>query len=128
MGTERPVPPTLPDQALRGTEGSLTRVWSITGRQVPPGCGPGAGGARRRRGTPQCGPNSGARSIRIRSSKQRSGQSLIAVKRHGWWYSIDATDTVNKLAFRLLETLISVPMAEAVERKATPVLTVPLSR
>jgi hypothetical protein len=67
-------------------------------------------------------------SIRIRRSKERPEQAMVAVKRHGWWYSVDARDTESKLTFRLLEAIISVRMAEAVERKATPVLTVPVSR
>jgi hypothetical protein len=66
--------------------------------------------------------------MRIRSSKERPEQAMVAVKRHGWWYSVDARDTESKLTFRLLEAIISVRMAEAVERKATPVLTVPVSR
>ncbi len=67
-------------------------------------------------------------SMRIRSSKERPEQAMIAVKRHGWWYFIDATDTGSKMTFRLLDALISVRIAEAAERKATPVLTVPVSR
>lgn len=67
-------------------------------------------------------------SIHIRSSKARPRQAMTAVKRHGWWYSIDATDSTSKLTFRLLEALMSVRMAEAAEQKGTPVLTVPVSR
>jgi hypothetical protein len=67
-------------------------------------------------------------SMRIRSSKDRPEQSMIPVKRHGWRYSIDATDAGSKLTVRLLETFISVRMAEAVEQRTTPVLTVPVSR
>jgi hypothetical protein len=53
---------------------------------------------------------------------------MIAVKHHGWWYSIDATDTASKLTFRIIEALMSVRMAEAAGQQAAPVLTVPASR
>jgi hypothetical protein len=53
---------------------------------------------------------------------------MISVKHHGWWYSIDGTDTQSKLTFRILEALMSVRMAETVEQRAAPVLTVPVSR
>ena len=75
---------------------------------------------------PPAGP--AGRSIRIRSSKDRPAQAMVAVQRHGWWYSIDGTDTGSKLTFRLIEALMSVRMAEAAEQRATPVLTVPVSR
>jgi hypothetical protein len=53
---------------------------------------------------------------------------MTAVKHHGWWYFIDGTDAESKLTFRILESLMSVRMAEAAEQKAAPVLTVPVSR
>ena len=73
-------------------------------------------------------PGAAGRSIRIRGSKRRPREAIIAVKHHGWWYFIDATDAGSKLTFRILESLMSVRMAEAVEQKAAPVLTVPVSR
>lgn len=68
------------------------------------------------------------KSIRIRGSESRPRQAMIAVKHHGWWYFIDGTDAGSKLTFRILESLMSVRMAEAVEHKGTPILTVPVSR
>lgn len=44
-----------------------------------------------------------ARTIRIRGSKRRPREAMIAVRRHGWWYSIDATDARSKLTFLVLE-------------------------
>ena len=71
---------------------------------------------------------SAGRSIHIRGSKGSPGQAMIAVKRHGWWYSIDSTDAESKLTFHVIEALMSVRMAEANLDRATPVLTVPASR
>ena len=73
-------------------------------------------------------PTAARQGIRIRGSKHRPEQAMIAVKVHGWWYSIDGGDAPSKLVFRVLEALMSVRMAEAVENKGTPVLTVPVSR
>jgi hypothetical protein len=66
--------------------------------------------------------------IRIRGSKWRPRTAMTAVKHHGWWYSIDGTDTASKQTFRILESLMSVRMAESAEQRAAPVLTVPVSR
>jgi hypothetical protein len=68
------------------------------------------------------------RAIRIRGSESCPGNAMIAVKHHGWWYFIDGTDTASKLTFRILEGLMSVRMAESVDQRATPVLTIPVSR
>jgi hypothetical protein len=76
---------------------------------------------------PPAGPVSG--SIRIRRSKGRPDGALTATRHHGWWYFIEGSDTASKLTFRIIETLISVRIADAVDHgKATPVLTVPVSR
>jgi hypothetical protein len=66
--------------------------------------------------------------MRIRRSEWHPRGAMVAVKRHGWWYSIDGTDAASKLTFRMLEALMSVRMAETVEQRAAPVLTVPVSR
>ena len=68
------------------------------------------------------------RAMRIRGSKSCPANAMVAVKHHGWWYSIDGTDTTSKLTFRILSALMSVRMAESAEQRATPVLTVPVSR
>jgi hypothetical protein len=76
---------------------------------------------------PPAGP--AGQGIRIRRSKGRPDEAITAVRHHGWWYFIDATDTVSKLTFRIVESLISVRIADAVDHpRATPVLTVPVSR
>jgi hypothetical protein len=67
--------------------------------------------------------------IRIRRSKDRPKPAMVAVKHQGWWYWIDATDSASKQTFRILEALLSVRMAESVDRSsAAPVLTVPVAR
>ena len=69
------------------------------------------------------------RSIQIRRSKDRPDGAVAEVRHHGWWYSIDGTDAASKLTFRIVESLISVRIADTVDHlKATPVLTVPVSR
>jgi hypothetical protein len=68
------------------------------------------------------------RAIRIQGSKSCPRGAMIAFKHHGWWYSIDGADAQSKLTFQILEALMSVRMAESVEQKAVPVLTVPVSR
>jgi len=74
-------------------------------------------------------PGAAGRSIRISRSEHCPDRAMIAVEERGYWYSIDATDQASKLTFRILETLVSVQMAETVEsRKSAPVLTVPVSR
>lgn len=69
-----------------------------------------------------------AKSIRIRRTRWHPRGAMVAVEDQGWWYFIDASDTASKLTFRMLEALMSVRMAEAAERKAAPVLTVPVAR
>jgi hypothetical protein len=76
---------------------------------------------------PPAGPAGG--NIRIRRSKGRPDGALVATRHHGWWYFIEGSDTASKLTFRIIESLISVRIADAVDHgKATPVLTVPVSR
>jgi len=69
------------------------------------------------------------RSIQIRRSKDRPDGAVAEVRHHGWWYSIDGTDAASKLTFRILESLISVRIADTVDhKKSAPVLTVPVLR
>jgi hypothetical protein len=69
------------------------------------------------------------RSIQIRRSKRRPDGAVTAARHHGWWYSIAGTDAPSKVTFRIVETLISVRIADTVDHlKATPVLTVPVAR
>jgi len=76
-------------------------------------------------------PPSGAagRSIQIARTKSRPGDAVVSIQHHGWWYSIGGTDAASKLAFRIMESLISVRIADTVDHgRSTPVLTVPVAR
>ncbi len=73
-------------------------------------------------------PPSAQHPIRIRRSGFRPSQALVAVRRHGWWYSIDGTDAASKQTFRVIEVLMTVRLADAAEHRAAPVLTIPVSR
>lgn len=67
--------------------------------------------------------------IHIRGSKRRPDGALVAFRHHKWWYFIDGTDTTSKRTFRIVESLISVRIADTVDHgKTTPVLTVPVAR
>lgn len=77
---------------------------------------------------PRLPPAGAARAIRIHTSESRPWGARIKFKRFGWWYFIDFSDSESKLTFRLLETLVSVQMADSVAQKSAPVLTVPVSR
>lgn len=66
--------------------------------------------------------------MRIRRSKDRPEQAMTAVRHHGWWYSIDGTDAQSKETFRIIEALLTVRMADTIDRSAAPVLTVPVSQ
>ncbi len=65
--------------------------------------------------------------IHIRRSASRPGEAMTAVRHHGWWYFIDGTDAASKETFRILESIISVEMAETIKGPA-PLLTLPVSR
>ena len=66
--------------------------------------------------------------INIRRSKRSPDEAVTAVRHHGWWYFIDGTDAPSKLTFRIVESLLSVRIADTVDHlKATPVLTVPVA-
>lgn len=76
---------------------------------------------------PPVGP-AGAR-LRIRRSSGRPGGALVAVRHHGWWYAIEATDGPSKETFRLLEAISTARLADTVDtRSRTPVLTVPVAQ
>ena len=66
--------------------------------------------------------------IRIRRSEKRPADAMVAVRHHDSWYYIDATDGASKRAFRIISSLVSVRIADTVDRsKGTPVLTLPAS-
>jgi hypothetical protein len=67
--------------------------------------------------------------LRIRRAERRPDDPVVAIRHHGWWFFIDASDAASKLAFRMLESLLSVRIADASDKnEGTPVLTVPVSR
>jgi len=75
---------------------------------------------------PPSGP--AGKSIRIHRSKSAPDGAITAVRSHDWWYYIEETDAESKLTFRILENLMSVRVADAADKSAAPVLTVPVSR
>lgn len=68
-------------------------------------------------------------SLHIRSSEDRPEQAMVAVQRHGTWYYIDGTDVESKRIFALIDTLMSLRLADTAPGSASgPLLTVPVSR
>ena len=66
--------------------------------------------------------------LRVHFSESRPDSASVAVAyREGWFY-IDDTDQKTKMYFTLLTSLISITMADTTDHKASPVLTVPVSR
>lgn len=69
------------------------------------------------------------RGLRIRRSTGEPDRALFAVKYRGSWFYVDERDQPTKFAFRLLNVLWSVSMAEnAAKPSSAPVLTVPVRR
>jgi hypothetical protein len=66
--------------------------------------------------------------IRVGRSAGRPRDAMVAVEHRGWWYSIDSTDGRSKDTFWILEAIMSALIADAADGRATPVLTVPVSR
>jgi hypothetical protein len=66
--------------------------------------------------------------LRIRSSPQvPPTEVLVAARYRGYWFYIAADDGPSKLAFRLLQTLIGMRLAEGTAQ-TVPTLTIPVSR
>jgi hypothetical protein len=66
--------------------------------------------------------------LKIRSARSRpSSNVLVAVLHRGWWFYIPANDGPSKFSFRLLQTLITMRLAEAAPQTA-PTLTIPVGR
>jgi hypothetical protein len=66
--------------------------------------------------------------IHIHSSKDKPGQATVAVKYRGYWFYIDDTDINTKLFYKIVRSLWSVSIAASADQRATPVLTLPVSR
>lgn len=66
--------------------------------------------------------------MRIRRTDGNPDDAMVAVRRHGSWYSISGTDVRSKRTFRLLEALITARLADSGNHQAAPVLTVPVSQ
>jgi hypothetical protein len=73
-------------------------------------------------------PGPAASLIRIKRSSGRPADALVAVQHHGWWWSIDGLDAQSKFTFRMLDTLMSVRIAESTKGASTPILTLPASK
>ncbi len=67
-------------------------------------------------------------SMRIRCSRHAPERAVTAVRHHGWWFSIDAADAESKETFRTIEAIMTVRMADTVDKQASPVLTLGVSR
>ena len=66
--------------------------------------------------------------LRIRSSRHRPPfDVLVATEIRGWWFYIPANDGPSKFAFKLLQTLITMRLADAAPQ-STPTLTIPVGR
>ena len=66
--------------------------------------------------------------VRISSSLKKPKNMSVGVKYRGYWFYIDETDQRTKAFFRVLRAYTSVNLAAAADRKAAPVLTLPVSR
>jgi hypothetical protein len=65
--------------------------------------------------------------LAIRRAKERPATAAVATSHRGWWFYIDGSDQQSKLAFRLLDALIAVRIADATKgTSVAPVLTVPV--
>lgn len=70
-----------------------------------------------------------SRYVHIVRTESRPADALVAIRHHGWWYSIDSRDQETKAAFRMLEALMSARIADSASTKsAMPILTIPAAR
>ncbi len=70
-----------------------------------------------------------SRYVHIVRTESRPADALVAIRHHGWWYSIDSRDQETKAAFRMLEALMSARIADSASAKsAMPILTIPAAR
>lgn len=66
--------------------------------------------------------------LRIRSSKSAPDNAAVAIQHHDYWFYIDATDRSSRLSFLIIQTLISVRIADvAGGAQSVPLITVPAS-
>jgi hypothetical protein len=63
--------------------------------------------------------------LRIRSSSDEPGFASVAVKHHGWWFYVDATDGPSKRGFVHLRALVDMGLDQA-GQGSPPVLTLPV--
>lgn len=66
--------------------------------------------------------------IHIHASKDEPKQAALAIKHRGYWFYIDDRDMQTKLYYRTIRTLWSTSIAGVADRKAAPVLTIPVSQ
>lgn len=74
-------------------------------------------------------PHVGPAPLRVRWSASRPARAAVEVPYQGGWYSIDSTDHESKMAFNLIQALLTARTRSSVnDGRAAPVLTVPVSR
>jgi len=66
--------------------------------------------------------------VRIYSSREKPKDISLAVLYRGYWFYCSETDQETKAFFSVLRTLWSIIIAEAVDQRKTPVLTLPVVR
>lgn len=66
--------------------------------------------------------------VRIHSSREKPKDASLAVLYRGYWFYCSETDQETKAFFSALRTLWSIIIAEAVDQRKTPVLTIPVVR
>ena len=73
-------------------------------------------------------PGLAGKDIRIHTSEGKPEGASVSVKYRGYWYYIDQTDIHSKLFYNMVRILWSVSIAAAADKRAAPVLTLPVSR
>jgi len=66
--------------------------------------------------------------INILRARERPTNAHVATPYRGWWFYIDASDTISKAYFRIFQALLSVQISGAMQgMNRAPVLTVPVN-
>ena len=73
-------------------------------------------------------PGLAGKDIHIHASKGKPEGATVSVKYRGYWYYIDQTDMHTKLSYHMVRILWSVTIAAATNRRAVPILTIPVGR
>jgi len=65
--------------------------------------------------------------LRIRSSAAFPSNATVAISHRGYWFYIDATDTLSKRAFVLMRTLVGIRLSDPNAQARSPALTIPVN-